>query len=194
MAALKDLLSEDQLLCSICLDAFTDPVTTSRGHNFCKNCITEHWNTDNQYLCLMCKKVFNTRPELHVNTLLSEMAAQFRKAAQQKASSSSSSSSSSTEPQASEPGEIPCDVRAGTKLKALKSCQVCLVSYCETHLEPHLTMSGLKRHQLINPVDNLEDRMCTKHDTLLELFCKTGQTCVCMLCTVLDPRHMKLFL
>uniref|UniRef100_A0A8P4KKD9 Uncharacterized protein n=1 Tax=Dicentrarchus labrax TaxID=13489 RepID=A0A8P4KKD9_DICLA len=35
---------------------------------------------------------------------------------------------------------------------------------------------------------NLEDRMCTKHDKLLELFCKTDQMCVCMLCTVLDHK------
>ncbi|XP_037621681.1 E3 ubiquitin-protein ligase TRIM39-like isoform X2 [Sebastes umbrosus] len=49
-------------------------------------------------------------------------------------------------------------------------------------------MSGLKRHQLIDPVENLEDRMCTKHDKPLELFCKTDQTCVCMLCLVLDHK------
>uniref|UniRef100_A0A8C9XFV4 Uncharacterized protein n=1 Tax=Sander lucioperca TaxID=283035 RepID=A0A8C9XFV4_SANLU len=83
---------------------------------------------------------------------------------------------------------FPCDVCTGTKLKALKSCLVCLVSYCETHLEPHLTTSGLKRHQLIDPVENLEDRMCTKHDKPLELFCKTDQTCVCMICTVLEHK------
>ncbi|XP_028459586.1 tripartite motif-containing protein 34-like [Perca flavescens] len=65
---------------------------------------------------------------------------------------------------------------------------VCLVSYCETHLEPHLTASRLKRHQLIVPVENLEGRMCTKHNKPLELFCKTDQTCVCMLCTVLDHK------
>ncbi|XP_049899709.1 E3 ubiquitin-protein ligase TRIM21-like isoform X2 [Epinephelus moara] len=93
-----------------------------------------------------------------------------------------------TEQQVSTPGEVPCDVCTGTKLKALKSCLVCLVSYCETHLEPHLTMSGLKRHQLIDPVENLEDRMCTKHDKPLELFCKTDQTCVCTLCHVLDHK------
>ena len=182
MAAANFLPSEDQFLCSICLDVFTDPVTTSCGHNFCKTCITEHWNHNDQYLCPMCKEVFDTRPELHKNTLLSEMAAQFRQSAQQKASSSSS------EQQVSKPGEVPCDVCTGTRLKALKSCLVCLVSYCQTHLEPHLTASGLKRHQLIDPVENLEDRMCLKHNKLLELFCRTDQMCVCMLCTVSDHK------
>ncbi|XP_068451767.1 E3 ubiquitin-protein ligase TRIM39-like [Clinocottus analis] len=182
MAAVSNLPSEDQFLCSICLDVFIDPVTTPCGHNFCKNCITEHWNTSNRSQCPLCKEVFTTRPDMKVNTFISEMVSQFRQSAQQKASSSSS------EQQESKPGEVPCDVCTGTKLKALKSCLVCLASYCETHLEPHLTMSGLKRHQLMDPVENLEGRMCTKHDKPLELFCKTDQTCVCMLCTVLDHK------
>ncbi|XP_073328129.1 E3 ubiquitin-protein ligase TRIM21-like [Pagrus major] len=182
MSAASCLLTEDQFLCSICLDVFIDPVSTTCGHNFCKTCITQHWSVNVPYECPNCKEVFNTRPELQVNTFISEVAAQFRQSAQQKASSSSS------EQQVSKPGEVPCDDCTGTKLKALKSCLVCLASYCETHLEPHLTKSGLKRHQLIDPVENLEDRMCTKHDKLLELFCKTDQMCVCMLCTVLDHK------
>ncbi|XP_030282325.1 E3 ubiquitin-protein ligase TRIM21-like [Sparus aurata] len=180
MSAASCLLTEDQVLCSICLDVFTDPVSTPCGHNFCKTCITKHWDENDK--CPNCKKTFNTRPELEVNTFISEMAAQFRQSAQQKASSSSS------EQQVSKPGEVPCDICTGTKLKALKSCLLCLVSYCETHLEPHLTKSGLKRHQLIDPVTNLEDRMCTRHDKLLELFCKTDQLCVCMLCSDLDHK------
>ncbi|XP_031712041.1 E3 ubiquitin-protein ligase TRIM21-like [Anarrhichthys ocellatus] len=182
MSAASCLLTEDQFLCSICLDVFTDPVLIPCGHNFCKTCITQHWNVNVQTQCPNCKEVFKSRPELRVNTFISEVAAQFRQSAQQKASSSSSGQ------QAAKPGEVPCDVCTGTKLKALKSCLVCLVSYCETHLEPHLTMSGLKRHQLIDPVENLEDRMCTKHDKLLELFCKTDQMCVCMLCTYSDHK------
>ncbi|XP_034391679.1 E3 ubiquitin-protein ligase TRIM21-like isoform X6 [Cyclopterus lumpus] len=178
MASASNLPSEDQFLCSVCLDVFTDPVTTPCGHNFCKNC----WNTNNQNMCPICKEVFISRPELDVNAFMSEMVSQFRQSAQQKASSSSS------EQQESKPGEVPCDVCTGTKLKALKSCLVCLASYCETHLEPHLTMSGLKRHQLMDPVENLEGRMCTKHDKPLELFCRTDQTCVCMLCIVLDHK------
>ncbi|XP_034080906.1 E3 ubiquitin-protein ligase TRIM39-like [Gymnodraco acuticeps] len=182
MAAASYLAPEDQFLCSICLDLFTDPVTLPCGHNFCKDCITEHWDTSDRCQCPMCKKGFNTRPELHVNTFISEMVAQFRQSAQQEASSSSSGQ------QVFKPGEVPCDVCTETKLKALKSCLVCLTSYCETHLEPHLKMSGLKRHQLINPVENLEDRMCSKHDKPLELFCRTDHTCVCRLCTVSDHK------
>ncbi|XP_037327915.2 E3 ubiquitin-protein ligase TRIM39-like [Pungitius pungitius] len=174
--------SEDQFLCSICLDVFTDPVSTPCGHNFCMNCINEHWNTSDQNLCPMCKEDFTTRPVLRVNTMFSEMVVQFRQSTQQKASRSSS------EQQESKPGDVPCDVCTGTKVKALKSCLVCLVSYCETHLEPHLTASRLKRHQLMDPVENLEGRMCTKHDKPLELFCKSDQTCVCALCTVLDHK------
>ncbi|XP_041651899.1 E3 ubiquitin-protein ligase TRIM21-like [Cheilinus undulatus] len=182
MSAASCLLTEDQFLCSICLDVFTDPVALSCGHNFCQNCITEHWDSNVSCQCPNCKKVFNTRPELHVNTFIKEIAAQFRQSAQQK------SSSSSSERQVSKPGEVPCDVCTGTKVKALKSCLVCLVSYCETHLEPHLTISGLKRHQLMDPVENLEDRMCEKHDKLLELFCKNDQRCVCVLCSVTDHK------
>ncbi|XP_037621683.1 E3 ubiquitin-protein ligase TRIM21-like [Sebastes umbrosus] len=182
MAAASNLQSEDQFLCSICLDVFTDPVTIPCGHNFCKNCINKHWNSSDRCQCPMCKEAFTTRPDLRVNTFISEMVVQVRQSSQQKTSSSSS------QKRCAKPGEVPCDVCTGTKLKALKSCLVCLASYCETHLEPHLTASRLKKHQLIDPVENLEDRMCMKHDKPLELFCKTDQTCVCMLCLVLDHK------
>ncbi|XP_062277584.1 nuclear factor 7, ovary-like [Scomber scombrus] len=82
MSTASCLLTEDQFLCSICLDVFTDPVTTPCGHNFCKNCITEYWNINVQCRCPNCKKVFYTKPELQVNTFISEMAAQFRQSAQ----------------------------------------------------------------------------------------------------------------
>ncbi|CAL8290437.1 unnamed protein product [Lota lota] len=87
-----------------------------------------------------------------------------------------------------EPGEVPCDVCTGTQLKAVKSCLVCFTSYCQTHLEPHQRVAVLKKHRLVEPMDHLEDRMCKKHDRLLELFCQTEQVCVCQFCTETDHK------
>ncbi|XP_028278860.1 E3 ubiquitin-protein ligase TRIM21-like [Parambassis ranga] len=178
MATASTLLSEDQFLCSICLDVFTDPVTITCGHNYCKSCITQHWDVSVQNQCPVCKKSFYTRPELHVNTFISEMASEFRQNLKKRDSKQ----------EGAKEGDVPCDVCTETKVKAVKSCLVCLTSYCQTHLEPHHRITGLKRHQLINAVKNLEDRVCKKHDRPLELFCKTHQVCVCQFCTELDHR------
>uniref|UniRef100_A0A8D0AM05 Uncharacterized protein n=1 Tax=Sander lucioperca TaxID=283035 RepID=A0A8D0AM05_SANLU len=67
------LASHNQFLCSICLDVLTDPVSTPCGHNFCKNCITDHWNISDRCQCPLCNEAFTTRPDLRVNTLFSEM-------------------------------------------------------------------------------------------------------------------------
>uniref|UniRef100_A0A3Q3GK03 Uncharacterized protein n=1 Tax=Labrus bergylta TaxID=56723 RepID=A0A3Q3GK03_9LABR len=74
MSAASCMLSEEQFLCSICLDVFTDPVSIPCGHNFCKSCITHHWDVNDQCECPMCKDVFEKRPQLRVNTFISEMA------------------------------------------------------------------------------------------------------------------------
>ncbi|XP_030055681.1 E3 ubiquitin-protein ligase TRIM39-like [Microcaecilia unicolor] len=46
----------DEASCSICLDYFTDPVTTDCGHNFCRSCITQTWEeTDTDFPCPQCR-------------------------------------------------------------------------------------------------------------------------------------------
>ncbi|XP_028442020.1 E3 ubiquitin-protein ligase TRIM39-like [Perca flavescens] len=111
MSAASSLLTEDQILCSICLDVFTDPVTIPCGHNFCKACITDHWDIDAPYQCPTCRKGFKTKPAVQVNTLISEMAAKFRQSAHQI------------------PEEVPRDVYSGSKLKNwlfLLACLMCV--------------------------------------------------------------------
>ncbi|XP_076008886.1 E3 ubiquitin/ISG15 ligase TRIM25-like [Genypterus blacodes] len=176
MASTSGFLSEEQFLCSICLDVFNEPVSTPCGHNFCKACITGYWSTTQLCCCPLCKKTFVNTPDLFTNTLISEMVTQFKKSVDVK-------SPDSHHQEAARGEDIPCDICSGTKLKALKSCLVCLASYCETHLEPHQRVPALKRHKLISPVQNLEDRVCKKHDKMFELFCKNDQVCVCVMCT-----------
>eukprot|EP00063_Salmo_salar_P075907 XP_014050742.1 PREDICTED: zinc finger protein RFP-like [Salmo salar] len=177
MASSSSLLSEEQFLCSICLDVFTEPVTTSCGHNFCMACITKCWNSKDLCHCPLCKEKFSRRPKLSVNTTFREVVENFKKRRD-----------GGRDGPPPEPGKMPCDICTGKKLSAIKSCLVCLTSFCETHLEPHQIAPALKRHKLIDPVENLEDRMCKKHDRLLELFCRTDQTCVCQFCTEGDHK------
>ncbi|CAL8308572.1 unnamed protein product [Merluccius merluccius] len=176
MASAITSWSEDNFSCSICLEVFNRPVTTPCGHNFCRTCITKFWDDQVQYKCPVCNELFHTRPDLRVNTLLSEMAAQIKPSVRVK------------EQPSVEPADVPCDVCTGTQLKAVKSCLVCLISYCHTHLEPHQTVARLKKHRLVEPMDRLEDRMCKKHERLLELFCQTDQVCVCQFCTDSDHK------
>ncbi|XP_047435047.1 E3 ubiquitin-protein ligase TRIM21-like [Mugil cephalus] len=82
MSSASCLLYDDQFVCSFCLGMFTDPVTTSCGHNFCEECINEHWDIADGYKCFLCNKMFWTTPELKINTFIREMVAQFKHEAQ----------------------------------------------------------------------------------------------------------------
>uniref|UniRef100_A0A8C7F975 RING-type domain-containing protein n=1 Tax=Oncorhynchus kisutch TaxID=8019 RepID=A0A8C7F975_ONCKI len=70
-------LSTDLVHCSICLDVFTNPVSIPCGHNFCRCCILDYWKTTALFQCPMCKKTFK-RPDISINTVLREIAEQFK--------------------------------------------------------------------------------------------------------------------
>ncbi|XP_049337936.1 E3 ubiquitin-protein ligase TRIM39-like [Astyanax mexicanus] len=181
MASSSSLLSEDQLQCSICLDVFTDPVSTPCGHNFCMVCLRKHWNSSSHCQCPVCKREFPQRPELSINTFISGLAAQFKKSVQVK-------SSRAPEKHSFKSKKVLCVYCSEGKLEAVKSCLDCGLSYCNSHLMPHKTAAKLKKHKLVDPVENLEDYICQKHERPLELFCRDDQTCVCQFCTETDHR------
>ncbi|KAJ8007621.1 hypothetical protein DPEC_G00096080 [Dallia pectoralis] len=269
-------LTEEQVHCSICLDVFTNPVSIPCGHNFCRCCILDYWKTTALFQCPMCKKTFFKRPDISINTVLREIAEQFkgirvsnakhlqqlelkeerelqekieeqkskeqegikteqeirkkeqqelvekqqkllqelrekqemeklqlpqlqRTASQETEKPMERNPEETSEEKPEEPtacamelpypslwGEVSCDVCIGDQKKAIKSCLVCLTSYCEEHITNH--NARFTKHKLINPVANLEERMCPKHERLLELFCKKDHICVCVLCTETDHR------
>ncbi|XP_068442051.1 E3 ubiquitin-protein ligase TRIM21-like [Clinocottus analis] len=172
MASASSLLCDEQFLCSICLNVFSEPVSTPCGHNYCQNCITGYWVSSGQIKCPLCMKRFRKRPQLQVNTGFRDMVEHFKNMRER----------DEDDIIPVKPGEVPCDICLVPKVKAQKTCLVCLASYCQLHLEPHQRVTTLKKHQLIDPVSNLEDRVCKKHDKMLELFCRKDQLCVCFMC------------
>uniref|UniRef100_A0A8C7XXD8 E3 ubiquitin-protein ligase TRIM39-like n=1 Tax=Oryzias sinensis TaxID=183150 RepID=A0A8C7XXD8_9TELE len=110
MASTIKLMSEEQLLCSICRDLFKEPVSTRCGHNYCKSCITQYWDSSCQIQCPLCRTKFHTRPKFLVNTEFRAMVEHFR---HMKVKS---------EGEIAQAGEVPCDVCTETKIKAHKTC------------------------------------------------------------------------
>ncbi|KAF7215682.1 E3 ubiquitin-protein ligase TRIM21 [Nothobranchius furzeri] len=177
MATAASILSKEQLLCPICLDVFNQPVSTPCGHNFCRDCIQRYWNGTSMPQCPMCKHTLYKRPDLKVNTFISEVASHFKKLGEK-----CKDRTKATDLSVALKGDICCDVCTGRTVKALKSCLDCLASFCETHLEPHHVLVTLKHHRLISPMICMQDRVCKKHESLLDLFCHTDQTYVCQHC------------
>uniref|UniRef100_A0A671PQF4 E3 ubiquitin-protein ligase TRIM39-like n=1 Tax=Sinocyclocheilus anshuiensis TaxID=1608454 RepID=A0A671PQF4_9TELE len=68
----------EELQCSICLDVFTDPVTTPCGHNFCKTCLNKCWTNTQSCFCPLCEEQFSKRPDLEINTKLIEVVQHFK--------------------------------------------------------------------------------------------------------------------
>ncbi|XP_047428002.1 bloodthirsty-related gene family, member 12 [Mugil cephalus] len=192
------VLSEEQFTCSICLEVFVEPVSTPCGHSFCKACLQGYWNHSKKFSCPMCKKNYTKKPEMSVNRVLAEISSQFqglmvagggaegmtmRGSTLNLASDTSHSGSSGVDTgEFARPGEVPCDACIGRKLKALKSCVNCPGSYCETHLRHHKKVKSLTSHRLIEPTFNLEEKICKKHERLLDAYCRTDHTCICTAC------------
>ncbi|XP_064871599.1 tripartite motif-containing protein 16-like [Oncorhynchus nerka] len=180
MAQQGVLLDQDQFCCSVCLDLLKEPVTTICGHSYCRSCIEGCWDQDvlkGVYSCPQCRETFTPRPNLRKNNMLAELVEKLRKTGLQAAP-----------PPAlyyAGPGDVVCDFCTGTrKQKALMSCLVCLASYCETHLQPHYEFPGFKKHKLVKATAQLQEKICSHHDKLLEVYCRTDQQCICLLCVM----------
>ncbi|KAL1248204.1 hypothetical protein QQF64_021522 [Cirrhinus molitorella] len=171
--------SQDELMCAVCLDLLKDPVTIHCGHSYCKSCITSCWDQEDQmrvYSCPQCRQTFSPRPALGRNTMLAELVEKLKK-------------NKLTADCYAGAGDVQCDVCTGSEYKAVKSCLVCLNSYCQNHLEQHESFFKGKKHNLTDATGRLQEMICQKHDKVLEVFCRTDQKCICVLCMDEHKNH-----
>ncbi|KAK3520896.1 hypothetical protein QTP86_002425 [Hemibagrus guttatus] len=156
---------QDQFSCPVCLDLLKDPVTTPCGHNFCKVCINGFWDKEDQrsvYSCPQCRETFTPKPAFRRNNMLAEVVEELKKTEM----------------------SVKCDSCIGRKRKAVKSCLVCLASYCEDHLQPHYQSPAFKKHKLVEACAELQEKICSEHDKLMDIYCRTDQSFTCYLCTM----------
>ncbi|XP_052374349.1 uncharacterized protein LOC118384259 isoform X9 [Oncorhynchus keta] len=171
-------LEQDLFKCPICLDLLKDPVTMPCGHSHCMGCIQGLWEQEDQMggqICPQCKESLTQPwPTLNQNTILAEMVAKLKK----------------TELQAAPLTEdvVACDFCTRGANQAVKSCLVCLASYCETHLKPHYENPSFGRHKLLDATRRLQERVCSTHHKLLEVYCRTDKLCVCASCALYDHK------
>uniref|UniRef100_A0A8C8EVW8 FinTRIM family, member 83 n=1 Tax=Oncorhynchus tshawytscha TaxID=74940 RepID=A0A8C8EVW8_ONCTS len=182
-------MSTDQESCHLCKEDLRDPVSIPCGHIFCSICLKTYWDHADHtgsYNCPHCRVTYNKRPT-----------------PRRLQTSRSSTHSTHSHPRMSEtypppppdpdynyagPQDVGCDICIGKKHKAIKTCLMCLASYCERHLKPHYENPAFKRHKLVDEIGHLDRQICPQHQKGLELFCKTDQMCICVLCTVKEHK------
>ncbi|KAL1248203.1 hypothetical protein QQF64_021521, partial [Cirrhinus molitorella] len=172
-------LSQDELMCPVCLDLLKDPVSIQCGHSYCKSCITGCWDQEDQmrvYSCPQCRQTFSPRPALSRNIMLAELVEKLKKRKRPADCDAGA-------------GDVQCDVCTGRKYKAVKSCLMCLNSYCQNHLEQHESLFKRKRHNLTTATGRLQEMICQKHEKHLEMYCITDQQCICVLCTEYEHQN-----
>ncbi|XP_066446357.1 E3 ubiquitin/ISG15 ligase TRIM25-like [Eleutherodactylus coqui] len=157
----------DELLCSICLSTYTDPVMLRCGHNFCRVCIHRVLDTQDEagvYSCPECREESQERPALMRNLALCNIMENFL----------------TTPPTQMEAG-IFCTYCVDSPVPAAKSCLHCEASLCEKHLRVH---SKSAEHVLSEPRANLGSRKCSVHKKILEYYCTEDAACICVTCSL----------
>ncbi|XP_062384083.1 E3 ubiquitin/ISG15 ligase TRIM25 isoform X3 [Sardina pilchardus] len=185
---------------SYCMDCITDFWDNEKEKN----------KTPGAFSCPECRQTFSPRPQLSRNTMLAEAMEQVRKGslssaardtirrahgASVRANASAKGASAKANGRrgsggggqrggrGSSSGAVPCDQCLSGERDAVKTCLVCMASFCEVHLKPHRTSAKLKGHETIAPTADIADKICAQHKYLQEFYCKPCHMYVCWLCT-----------
>ncbi|KAM4697715.1 E3 ubiquitin/ISG15 ligase TRIM25-like [Rhinophrynus dorsalis] len=161
----------EELDCSICMDAYADPVMLRCGHNFCQACIESVLDSQERsglYTCPECRKRFNERPVPQRNAKLCNIVQHFI----------------SANPEQKETGVFCtyCDV----PVTAVKTCVQCEMPLCGVHLQKH---NQSVDHVLSEPTTSSCSRKCNIHNELLKYYCSMDSACVCVSCCLVGDHR-----
>ncbi|XP_068094545.1 E3 ubiquitin-protein ligase TRIM11-like [Hyperolius riggenbachi] len=157
----------EELECSLCLDIYTDPVSLTCSHNFCRVCIDRVLDSQEGSAgsCPECREEYEERPGLHRNIALRNIAERFL----------------TTQPDQEGAG-VHCTYCIHSPVPAVMSCLHCDASMCDNHLRVH---SKAPEHVLCAPTTSPETRKCSVHKKILEYYCTEDAACVCVSCYVI---------
>ncbi|XP_068094259.1 E3 ubiquitin/ISG15 ligase TRIM25-like [Hyperolius riggenbachi] len=158
----------EELECPVCLTIYTDPVSLTCGHNFCRVCIDHVLDSQEGsagYSCPECREEYEERPGLHRNIALRNIAGRFL----------------STQPDQEKAG-VHCTYCIHSPVPAVMSCLHCDASMCDNHLRVH---SKAPEHVLCAPTTSPETRKCSVHKEILKYYCTEDAACVCVSCYVI---------
>ncbi|XP_034644993.1 zinc finger protein RFP-like [Trachemys scripta elegans] len=78
-SSLSGLDMQEEVICPICLEYLTDPVSVDCGHNFCRGCVTQYcveWAGRGSLMCPVCRSQIltgNLRPNWQLGNLVEKM-------------------------------------------------------------------------------------------------------------------------
>ncbi|XP_077122851.1 E3 ubiquitin-protein ligase TRIM7-like [Ranitomeya variabilis] len=157
----------EELDCSICLSTYTDPVMLRCGHNFCRMCIDQALDTQDEsgvYSCPDCREQFLERPALMRDFALLNIMEKFL----------------FTPATKTQPG-IFCTYCVDSPVPAVRSCLHCEASLCDKHVRSH---NKSPEHVLSDPSTSLEKRKYSVHKKVMEYYCTEDAACICVSCSL----------
>ncbi|KAL6118348.1 uncharacterized protein ACO6RY_03164 [Pungitius sinensis] len=203
-------LSDEQFLCSICLDVFTNPSSTPCGHSFCMACISRYWDGSKVCQCPLCKKTYHKRPDLQINRTLREITDQFRfmsgGAVEKRGARGGGVKEGGIRSnfldelrkklprslhQPSLP--IPCGNQPATSLASSVPDQGSLAAVTSPSAPrpapPHCHPSGRRRFTVSGAASASRAPICEIHHRGLLSYCRTDRLCICPECETEDHKH-----
>ncbi|XP_046365391.2 uncharacterized protein LOC124141428 [Haliotis rufescens] len=179
-------ISDQFLICKICLETFKEPKTLVCLHTFCSGCLQKQIDADStrpsrygvysRYItCPLCRQKTEIPSggvrRLQDNFLVSNLTEVVQKRTRCKVP----------------PCEI-CHTVRPRRNEACSKCLDCSKLLCKNCVDLHMTTKVTQKHSLID-IEGEKDIECKSHpEEIVRFYCEPCEKCICVVCTFQDHR------